>query len=144
MAGPEALHESVKTAIRQYKCEDDGTGTEISITQEFNFVFEKPPKPVFVPESPISAKCRESIYTKFEAGGNDKYGRNMGGRKIATLLFSAIGKDYRYNSYDYISYVMTTYRYDSNGGLVSDSVLTSMVDCVYEKQTNVIKGIERR
>jgi len=39
---------------------------------------------------------------------------------------------------------MTTYRYDSNGGLVSDSVLTSMVDCVYEKQTNVIKGIERR
>ena len=28
LAGPEALHEPVKNAIRQYKCQDDGTGVE--------------------------------------------------------------------------------------------------------------------
>jgi TonB family protein len=44
LSGPEAFHESVKATIRQYKCDDDGTGTEKSVTQEFRFYFEKTPE----------------------------------------------------------------------------------------------------
>ena len=69
LSGPEAFHESVKAAIRQYKCEDDGTGTEKSATQEFRFYFQKTPEAV-KPYSPMRLNtvnlelisCPEPVY----------------------------------------------------------------------------------
>lgn len=73
LSGPEAFHESVKAAIRQYKCDDDGTGTEKSVTQEFRFYFERTPeadkaknlKPSSLPSLEL-VSCPQPVYPSLE------------------------------------------------------------------------------
>ena len=37
VSGPKVFHAAVKAAIMRYKCLADGAGTEVTVTQEFNF-----------------------------------------------------------------------------------------------------------
>jgi protein TonB len=37
LSGPRVFHAAVKAAIMQYKCVADAVGTEVTVTQEFNF-----------------------------------------------------------------------------------------------------------
>lgn len=92
----------------------------------------------------IENKCRRAIESKYNTSNEDKYGRSTGGRRISYLQFQIIGEDNRYKNYGYLIYEMSAYRYDKYGPNSLASSMMSNVDCVYDKKTYNIIGIELR